>query len=123
MAAHHVASAIVLGIALSVAPVPADAGADFPVVVTVVGQGAIRLRLAAGRAAPCDSTANRMIFDGWVRVGSYVWTTSSDFVCYEHTSGALREADWSTAQLVPAVGHNGRGRTPPGPAEIRISTD
>jgi len=110
--------AIALGIAASFAPVPADAGADFPVFVTVVGHGAIRLRLAAGRAGPCDSSANRMIFDGWVDVGIHSWPTGSDFVCYEHTSGAWREANWSVAQLVPTMA----GRRPR-PAEILISTD
>lgn len=110
--------AIVLGIAMSVAPLPADAGADFPVLVTVVGHGAIRLRLAAGRAGPCDSSANRMIFDGWVDVGTYSWPTGSDFVCYEHTSGYFREADWSPARLVPTMA----GKRPR-PAQIRIATD
>ncbi len=119
VAAHHVTTAILLTIAVSGAPGPADAGADFPVVITVVGHGAIRLRLAAGRAGPCDSSANRMIFDGWVGVGTYSWPTGSpDFVCYEHTSGAFREAGWALAQLVPTtVGKR------PRPAEIRISTD
>lgn len=53
-------------------------------------------------------------------MGAHSWVTGSDFVCYEHTSGAFREADWSVAQVVPAVpgkGHRGR------PAEILISTD
>jgi hypothetical protein len=108
--------AIALGIAASVAALPADAEADRPVFVVVAGHGAIRLRLAAGRTAPCDSTENRMIFDGWVGVGKYSWATRSDLVCYEHTSGALRESDWSVAQVVATM-------TRRGPLVIRISTD
>ncbi len=108
--------ALLLGIAASLAVVPADAGADFPVSVVVVGHGAIRVRLAAGRVAPCDSHENRMLFDGWVGVGTYSWATGTDFVCFQHTSGALREQDWSTSQLIPTVLRKG-------PAEIRVSTD
>jgi hypothetical protein len=107
---------LVLGMAASLAAVPADAETDRPVFVVVVGHGAIRLRLAAGITAPCDSTENRMLFDGWVGVGRYALTTRASFVCYEHTSGALREADWSLAQLVATANRRG-------PAEIRISTD
>jgi hypothetical protein len=57
-----------------------------------------------------------MIFDGWVDVGTSNWPTGSDFVCYEHTSGPLREANWSVAQVVPTI-------TRKGPAEIWISTE
>lgn len=106
-----------VGIAASVAAIPADAGTDFPLYVVVVGHGAIRLRLAAGRITPCDSRDNHMLFDGWVGVGTYRWATSSDFVCIQHTSGAFRELDWSTSQLIPSVGGKKM------PVEIHVSTD
>jgi hypothetical protein len=107
-----------LAIATSFVTVPARAGADRPVFVVVVGQGAIRVRLAAGVVAPCDSHDNRMIFDGWLEVGRHSWTTDADFVCFQHTSGALRESDWSVSRLVSTVTPR-----PARPMEIRVSTD
>lgn len=108
--------ALAAGIAVIVAEVPADAEADRPVFVVVTGQGSIRLRLAAGVTSPCDSSENRMLFDGWVAVGRYAWATHAGCVCYQNTSGALRESDWSVARLVPTMTHWG-------PPEIQISTD
>jgi hypothetical protein len=102
--------------AFVVAVSPAEAGTERPVYVVVVGQGAIRLRLAAGQVAPCDSPDNRVLFDGWVGVGTFSWVTSSDLVCIQHTSGALRESDWSVSQLVATA-------TRKGPAKIVVSTD
>jgi hypothetical protein len=110
------ALAIVFGIAASVAPVPADAGTDFPVYVVVVGHGAIRVRLAAGNTSPCDSDENRMLFDGWLGVGTYRWAAGTGFVCFQHTSGALRESDWSASELIPTVWDKK-------PMKIRVSTD
>jgi hypothetical protein len=108
--------ALLLGIAAGVAAVPAGAGADFPVTVVVVGHGEIRVRLAAGRVSPCDSHENRILFDGWVGPGTYRWWTSSDFVCFQHTSGALREQDWSMSRLIATAWRKK-------PAEIQVSTD
>jgi len=58
------AIALALGIAAISTAAGADAGADRPVFVTVLGQGHSRLRLAVGITAPCNSTENRMLFDG-----------------------------------------------------------
>jgi hypothetical protein len=117
MAARAVALA--LAIAANVPGYRHDTGAARPVFVVVVGHGAIRVRLAAGAPVPtipCDSSENRMIFDGWLGVGRYLWATGVDRVCYEHTRGALRESDWSPSYVVPTI-------TRKGPAEIQISTD
>ena len=100
----------------------ADAEADRPVFVTVVGHGAIRFRLAAGATAPCDSSENRMLLDAWLGPGRYEWGTGANDVCYQHTSGALREADWSESLVVPTAMGRGRGR-PTTPTEIVVSTD
>jgi hypothetical protein len=110
------APAVAIGIAAGIAEMPADAETDRPVFVVVVGHGSIRLRLAAGITAPCDSLENRMLFDGWVGVGRYALATHAGFVCYQHTSGALRESDWSLSRLVPTM-------TRRGPAVVLISTD
>jgi hypothetical protein len=109
--------ALSLGIAAMSATGRAEAEADRPVIVTVVGRGAIRLRLAAGVTAPCDSSSNRMLFDGWVEPGRYQWETGSNTVCYQYTSGALREQDWSVSSIVPTWRKARR------PWEILVSTD
>jgi hypothetical protein len=94
------AVALALGIAASSATALAAAETDRPVFVTVVGQGAIRFRLAAGITAPCDSSENRMLFDGWLKPGRYEWGTGADVVCYQYTSGALRESNWSESRVI-----------------------
>ena len=109
------ALALAAGIMATMAEVPANAEADRPVFVVVAGRGAVRLRLAAGATAPCDSSRNRLIFDGWVGAGTYEWATGSLLVCYQHTSGAFPEVDWSLAQVVATA-------TRRGPAVIPIST-
>jgi hypothetical protein len=108
--------ALSLGLAASLAWLPADAAAERPIFVVITGPGAIRLRLAAGVTAPCDSSENRMLFDGWVRAGRYEWATASTLVCYEHTTAALPESDWSVPRLTSTA-------TRRGPREILISTD
>jgi hypothetical protein len=110
--------AAVLGIVVTFAGGDANAAADYPVFVTVVGHGAVRFRLALGITAPCDSSENRMLFDGWVGVGRYEWITGVRTICIQHTFGALREVDWTESRLVSTV--RGRGGKP---AEILISTD
>jgi hypothetical protein len=110
--------AIVLGIVCLAAAYRARGETERPVLVSVVGHGAIRLRLAAGITAPCDSSENRMIFDGWVAPGTYRWDTSANNICYEHTFGALRESDWSTSRVVSTT-----KRRDGKPCEIVVPTD
>ena len=111
---------LAVGIAATSFAARADAQADRPVLVTVVGHGAIRFRLAAGPTAPCDSSENRMLFDGWLRTGKYVFDTGADAVCFQYTSGALREMNWSESQVVLTT----TGRRPPRrPMEILVPTD
>jgi hypothetical protein len=108
--------ALALGIAAITPAADADAGADRPVFVTVVGKGHIRLRLAVGITAPCDSTENRMLFDGRLAPGRYRWDTGAQDVCYQHTSGALPDSDWSVSRVISTT-------TRRGPREILISTE
>ncbi len=82
-------------------PGPAQAGADGPVLVTVTGQTAIRLRLARGRTSPCDSTENRMLFEGLLAPGRYVFEPASDMVCYQFTSAEFPESGWSGSRVAP----------------------
>ena len=111
------AVAMALTIAAFTATGRADTGADRPVFVTVVGQGVIRLRLAAGITAPCDSSDNRMIFDGRIGPGRYRWDTGAKDVCYQHTSRALPDSDWSESQVVSTTWRSSR------PREIVLSTE
>ena len=104
------------GIAVTGAAAHASDETERPVYVEVAGHGAIRLRLAAGVTAPCDSTENRMIFDGWVDVGRHGWMTNASLVCYEYTSGALRESNWAIPRILAT---RLRGK----PLVIPISTD
>jgi hypothetical protein len=106
--------AVAFAIAAFTAPAGADAGDDRPVFVTVVGQGTIRLRLAVGVTAPCDSTENRMLFDGRIRRGNYRWGTGAQDICYQYTSSALPDSDWSVSQVVPT-------RMRAGPLRILLS--
>jgi hypothetical protein len=110
------AVAIALAIAAFAAGERAEAGADHPVFVTVVGQGIIRLRLAVGITAPCDSSENRMLFDGRIGAGRYRWDTGARNVCYQHTSRALPDSDWSESQVIPTTT---RGK----PREIVLTAD
>jgi hypothetical protein len=114
------AIALVVGTAIAAVAPLADAQTDRPVFVTVVGHDAIRFRLSAGATAPCDSPDNRMLYDGWLRPGRFAFGTGAEAVCYEHTSGALREVNWSVPRVVATVmGTRARRR----PTEIVVSTD
>jgi hypothetical protein len=94
----------------------AEAGADRPVFVTIVGQGVIRLRLAAGITAPCDSSDNRMLFDGRVGPGRYRWDTGASNICYQQTSRALPDSEWSESRVISTTSRTG-------PREIVLSTE
>jgi hypothetical protein len=114
------AIALFVGTAVAAAAPLADAQTDRPVFVTVVGHDAIRFRLSAGATAPCDSPDNRMLYDGWLRPGRFAFGTGADVVCYQHTSGALREVNWSVPRVVTTLmGTKARRR----PTEIEVSTD
>ncbi|MGO9835767.1 MAG: hypothetical protein ACLP1X_16310 [Polyangiaceae bacterium] len=109
--------ALALGIAAGSATVLAAAETDRPVALTVVGHGAIRFRLAVGVTAPCDSSENRMLFDGWLMPGRYEWGTGADAICYQYTSGALRESNWSESRVVGTLIRH------VGPTKIVVSTE
>ena len=89
-------------------PSPAQAGAERPVYVTVTGQTAIRFRLALGGTAPCDSSENRVMFDGTLPPGQYTFETASEVVCYQYTSAAFPASEWSVPRVMPTrIRHGG----------------
>jgi hypothetical protein len=113
-----------LGIAAGCVGIQGDAAAedrlDRPIYVTVLGQGITRFRMSAGVAAPCDSLRNRMLFDGSLAPGRYAFSTGAWSVCYEYTSGAFRQANWSTSRIQPTVLGDKFGHRYPARVEIRI---
>jgi hypothetical protein len=117
-------AAMICGIIiLSNALVPASSARAetlYPVWVTVSGQGAIRFRMTAGTTAPDDSAASGKIFDNWLAPGEYTLMTPSVSICYQHTHGAFREINWTTARCLSAI--EGRRRLAR-PAHIVITTD
>lgn len=110
-------------VTLLVAPT-ALAAEPFPVVVTVQGEGSIRVVLAAGSTTPCDSTSNTLMFDGRLEAGhSYGFMSPDPIVCERHTRGALREVDWSTDRLWgqrPPL--RGFPAPPPHPLDVVLDT-
>jgi hypothetical protein len=110
------ALAVAFALAAFAAAARAEAGADRPVFVTIVGQGVIRLRLAAGITAPCDSADNRMLFDGRLGAGTYRWDTDAKDVCFQHTSRALPDSDWTESRVISTTSRTG-------PREIVLSTE
>ena len=97
--------AAMLGVSV---PSTLHAEAERPVYVTVTGQTAIRFRLALGSTAPCDSSENRMMFDGTLPPGKYTFETGSEVVCYQYTSPAFPASEWSVPQVMPTrIRHQG----------------
>ena len=90
----------VLFVALALFPRNVHADRVETVFVSIVGNGAIRFRLAEGLTVPCDSSRNRVTFDGWLTPGHYAFPTLSKTVCYEHTYGAFREVNWSQGRVL-----------------------
>lgn len=85
--------------------VAADARAEsevpVPVVVTIIGSSAVRVRVSAGMAMPCDSSESRGLIDGKYDPGEVVRATSTeDCVCVQHTYEPFTDTDWSDAKLV-----------------------
>jgi hypothetical protein len=98
-------------------PSAVRAGTDRPVLVTVTGHAAIRLRLARGRTAPCDSEEDTMLFDAPLAPGEYRFADAGDMVCYQHTSAELPDSDWSVPRVLPTRMPRG------GPLRLTLPTD
>lgn len=71
-----------------------------PVIVTVRGQGAIRVVVAEGAVFPCTSTDNRKLWDGKFEPGGTLnLSTLEGCVCVQHTLAPFAETDWAPSQL------------------------
>jgi hypothetical protein len=120
------AFACIVAIALDARGAAADPpGPIYPIYVTLVGQGAVRVRLTAGVVAPCDSSDDAPVYDGWLAPGRYRFFVTTRSVCMQHTWGAFRDdgGDWSTPAILPTAKRTRRFSGSIVPYEIRLSTE
>jgi hypothetical protein len=96
----------------------------FPLVLTVVGRGAIHVRVAEGRVAPCDSFSDRPVLDQWLRAGtSQTFSINDACVCVDHTWGSFREREWSPGRVICGASPSRRSPLPNPVERLVISTD
>ncbi len=87
------------GILLAAAPVEADPPA--PVVARSELPARVRVQIAGGLAMPCDSSADRMLFDATLAPGeTWQGITVDDCVCVRHTTSTFSNTDWTTPRLL-----------------------
>ncbi|MBI2395191.1 MAG: hypothetical protein HYV09_36815 [Deltaproteobacteria bacterium] len=90
-----------LAVLALVAPVAPSAHAQqaktAPVTIEVVGAEPVRVRVAVGTTRPCDSDANKPLFNGVVKPGAAVSIPSDAIcVCWEQTYAPFTTTGWST---------------------------
>jgi hypothetical protein len=101
-----------------------SAAVPLPVVISVVGQGAVRLRVASGHVAPCDSSEDHVVLDNWVRAGDVLSLALNDeCACIEHTYGSFREAQWSLSAIACRPAPTRFRRVVDPVVRVRVSTD
>jgi len=72
-----------------------------PVLVVAHGPKAVLVEIAAGEAMPCDSSANHMLYRGWLLPGEARELSSAvASVCFRQTYDNFSEANWSTPRLL-----------------------
>jgi hypothetical protein len=106
-----------------------DAAADgsTPVVITMLGPDAVRIRIARGNAYPCDSGDNRMLLQGKYKPGEIVRTSTPDrCLCMQQTYEPFSDTEWSAPSTVcrPQIcTRSGRGQkcVPAPDATIRLA--
>jgi hypothetical protein len=71
-----------------------------PVYVSVTGSHAIRLRIWAGNAMPCDSGLAKLL-DAKVKPGfeTTLWTDAQS-VCVEQTDATFPDVGWSAPKII-----------------------
>ncbi|MET0791376.1 MAG: hypothetical protein ABW061_07630 [Polyangiaceae bacterium] len=80
-----------------------DVAADglTPVVITMLGPSAVRIRVAQGNTFPCDSGDNQRLIEGKYRVGEIVRTSTPDrCLCVQQTYEPFSDIDWSASSMV-----------------------
>jgi hypothetical protein len=72
-----------------------------PVVITMLGPGAVRIRIARGSTFPCDSADNRPLLEGKYGPGDIVRTSTPDrCLCVQQTYEPFSDVDWSASSMV-----------------------
>jgi hypothetical protein len=67
-----------------------------PVIVTMLGPGTVRVRVAEGTSRPCDSGDDRIIVEGKYAPGTVIRTaTTFTCVCVQQTYESFPDIDWS----------------------------
>jgi hypothetical protein len=121
---------LVVALGLSIAMLSAgDAGADgvTPVVITMLGPGAVGIRIALGNAFPCDSGENHLLVQGKFKPGEIVRTSTPDrCLCVQQTYEPFSDIEWSAPTTVcrPQIcRRSGRGQkcVPAPDPTIRLS--
>jgi hypothetical protein len=70
------------------------------VVVTSTSSVELRVQVAEGLTAPCDSGNNRMLLDGRLPPGAtFRATIAGDCVCIRSTSASFPNSDWTPSGL------------------------
>jgi len=78
-----------------------DADVVTPIEVTMLGPGAVRIRVALGTTFPCDSGDNRRLIEGKFDAGNVVRATAPDrCVCFQQTFEPFSDTDWTAASMV-----------------------
>jgi hypothetical protein len=96
----RVAAGFLLGTALATASSGLRANESTPVVLTSASHVEVRVQLAEGLTAPCDSGNNRMLFDGRLAPGAtFRASIASDCVCIRSTSSSFPNSEWTTSGL------------------------
>ncbi|GAC1394708.1 MAG: hypothetical protein NVSMB47_04050 [Polyangiales bacterium] len=90
-----------------------DAG--LPIVIRNVGPKRLRVRVASGNVAPCDSLADESIFSDTLKPGAVVERalTVGECVCVEQTYEPFPDVGWGQArfQCRPVICHgSGKAR-------------
>lgn len=79
----------------------AFASAPTPIVITILGPSAVRLRIANGSTLPCDSGDDQMLVAGKFAPGDLVRTSTSEAcVCVQQTYEPFPDVDWAEGSLV-----------------------
>lgn len=124
MVLQRVSAALV---ALSGLAVSSSVAADppAPIFVALSGAESVRVLIAEGNVAPCDSSSNRVLYAGTIAPGRpLVLQTNETCVCVQQTFAPMTATDWSSSALAcrPMVCTGGRmGRCVPAPdPTIRI---
>jgi len=121
---------LVVALCLTTAMLSAgDAAADdaTPVVITMLGPGAVRIRIALGNAFPCDSGDNHLLVQGKFKPGEIVRTSTPDrCLCIQQTYEPFNDIEWSAPATVcrPQIcRRSGRGQkcVPAPDPTIRLS--